>query len=513
MTSPALNWQHGLDYQTIDLAEGGAIIFITGNHRLLRTSSEIGTLLRAGGPRALSTKELAEWSLLAETGTISDVNRHRLASSSFHDGANLAINVNLTAICNLGCTYCFADGGDYGRIKGKMEAQTVEYIFDFIRQHITSSETVRFEFFGGEPLLNFERIKEICDRSDEVHRKEGVNFIYRISTNLTVLPAGTLELLADKKFIVSVSIDGGAETHDHNRPTKGGRGSFETIINNCFRVRRASDDITLVARMTVVGNQVSLSDNVRQLWGYNIFDYFQIYPGVVPAEKNEIFNPLVTIERKANASSAPKLSCSSNGSSKNTVDATFYSQLRDFFAVYPTLFSETNRFRGVLEYERIADMIANGKLALSYCSGGRNYYTFSPDDSIMPCHRLVGETEFRVGEGPDGLKANLDDWRLSVDDHPTCSKCWIRYLCGGGCKQENFIATGSLNEPNPEMCKSQIELVENVIQVMAQQDTVYRGRNRAPLDDLFVSCGRPMIMNLRQPDQPAPKNLQYFQIL
>lgn len=511
MTTSALGWQHGLDFQVLDMADGGALLFITGNHRLLRVSSDIGKRLRQG-LHALSAGELAEWNQLAESGTISDVNRYRLAASSYSDGANLAINVNLTAICNLGCTYCFADGGDYGRIKGKMEAQTVEYIFDFIRKHVTSSQTVRFEFFGGEPLLNFQRIKEICDRSEEVHRDEGVNFIYRISTNLTVLPQGALELFGEKKFIVSVSIDGGEETHDHNRPTKTGRGSFEKIINNCLRVRRVSDDITLVARMTVVGDQVSLTDNVRLLWDYNIFDYFQVYPGVVPADKNEIFSSLVTIERKSDTSGASK-GCGSNGLSKNTVDPTFYRQLSKFFEVYPTLFSETNRFRGVLEYERIADMIANGKLALSYCSGGRNYYTFSPDDSIMPCHRLVGETKFQSGEGKEGLKANLDDWRLSVDEHPTCSKCWIRYLCGGGCKQENFVATGSLTEPNPEMCKSQIQLVENVIQVMAHQDAAYRGRNRVPLEDLFVSCGRPLIMNLRQYDQPAAENLHYFQLL
>src|SRR5688572_2724821 len=149
MITPTLNWQYGQDYQVLDVAEGGSLLFITGNHRLLRVSSDVGDRLRQG-LHALSDEELAEWSQLVETGTISNVNRHRLASSLFSDGANLAININLTAICNLGCTYCFADGGDYGRIKGKMEAQTVEYIFDFIREHLTSSQTVRFEFFGGE---------------------------------------------------------------------------------------------------------------------------------------------------------------------------------------------------------------------------------------------------------------------------------------------------------------------------------------------------------------------------
>src|SRR5215218_8408128 len=169
------------------MPEGGPVLFITGNHRLLRVSADLGARLR-NGPEALLPPEQNEWDRLAEAGIISDVNQHRLAASSWGDGANLAINVNLTAFCNLGCSYCFADGGDYGRIKGKMESDTVEYIFDFIREHQTASRTTRFEFFGGEPLLNFERIQEICDLSERFSNETGVRFIHRISTNLTVLP-------------------------------------------------------------------------------------------------------------------------------------------------------------------------------------------------------------------------------------------------------------------------------------------------------------------------------------
>lgn len=509
MAIPYSDWKHGEDYRVLDLPDGQVLLFITGNHQLLGVSPELGEHLREG-PHALAPQEAEEWARLVEQGIISDVNRHRLAASSFSDGANLAININLTAFCNLGCTYCFADGGDYGRIKGKMEGETVDYIFDFIREHVTESRTVRFEFFGGEPLLNYDLIKIICDRSDEFSRETGVKFVNRISTNLTVMPEGVLDLFARKQFVVSVSIDGGRETHDRNRPTKGGGGSFDKIINNCIRVREASDDITLVARMTVVGDQVPLTENVRELMAYNIFDYFQIYPGVVPAEHNEIFSSLVTIERNPSVVSpqTQKGGCGSSG--KNTVDPTFYQQLAEFFEIYPTLFSPDNRFRGALEYERFADMIIRGQMALSYCSGGRNYYTFSPDDSIMPCHRLVGEVDFQSGAGQEGLTADLSAWRLSVDEHETCSKCWVRYICGGGCKQENFVATGSLVEPNPEMCQSQIQLVENVVRMLAQQGADYRRQDRVPLEDLFVSCGRPLVMNMRAEGSALPGGLRHF---
>lgn len=493
------NWQPGTDYQVIDLNNGEMLLFITGNHRLLRITPEMGERLKTSIDKLTSDEE-AEWNLLAREDIITDQNRYRLAASSFSDGANLAINVNLTAVCNLDCTYCFADGGDYGRITGQMESKAVDDIFNFIQKHVTASQAVRFEFFGGEPLLNFERIKEICERSDKLHESAGINFIYRISTNLTALPSGTLELFAAKKFIVSVSIDGDEETHNRNRPTKTGKGSFNWIMNNIKLVRNASDDITLVARMTVVGEKPSLAENVKALWNLNIFDYFQVYPGVVPSEKNSIFVTLGTKD--------------SPGKSCNTVLPSFYRQLTEFVQLYPSLFAAGNRFKGVLEYERLTDMIANGKLAVAYCSGGRNYFTFSPDDSLMPCHRLVGDTSFQSGTGSRGISTNLDEWRgRLVDTHPTCSTCWIRYLCGGGCKQENFVSTGSLNEPNPEMCKYQIQLVEAVIKNMGREQKAYLARNRAPLDDLFVSCGRPVIYNLRKPDNNMPDDLKHFSAL
>jgi radical SAM protein with 4Fe4S-binding SPASM domain len=408
-----------------------------------------------------------------------------LARSSYSDGANLAINVNLTGSCNLACTYCFADGGDYGRIRNSMQSHTVDAIFDFIRGHVTRSRVVRFEFFGGEPLLNFARIREICDRAHQFTAATDVQFIHRISTNLTVLPLEALALFADRNFIVSVSIDGGSTTHNRNRPTKGGQGSFEKILSNCKRVRTAGDGITLVARMTVVSSEPSLLDNVRELWSYNLFDYFQIYPGVTPAAGSSISSTCGGGLVQLGEPKPPR----------QTMHGGFLQQLSELLDHYPGLFQTGNRFRGVLEYERISEMVLTGKMALAYCSAGGTYFTFSPDDSIVPCHRLVGHPEFHasVGAAPE----ELSEWTLPVDRHPVCSTCWARYICGGGCRQENFVATGSLRQLNEETCLYQRRLAEGVIRTLAFATDTYRTMTRQ-LDDLFISCGRPVVANARE---------------
>jgi radical SAM protein with 4Fe4S-binding SPASM domain len=484
------DWQCGRDYQLIEGPDDTSTLFISGNHRLFRVSDGLAERLR-GGPEALDADEAAEWNLLAGRGFISDVNLDVARRSAFDDGSNLAINVNLTAVCNLGCSYCFADGGDYGRIKGKLGADIEDDIFAFIVARTRRGEVVRFEFFGGEPLLNYDRIASMCARARTVEAEFGIRFLFRISSNLTVLPRGCLELFARHGFIVSVSIDGGRETHDRNRPTKAGRGSWEKIVANCLAVRAASEDIVLVARMTVVGGPVALSTDVRQLWSLNIFDYFQIYPGVVSRDVSHIFGDAAE--------------------EGGTMARSFLAQFADFVDDYPSLFTPDNRFRGVLEYERIVDMVETGKAALSFCSGGRNYFTFSPDKSVMPCHRLVGEDSAQVGDSahPMAQAGRLDPWRLPINQNPVCSQCWVRYICAGGCRQENKQATGHLNTPSADGCRYQIRLVEKVVGMMAARDASYRKRDRLQLDDLFVSCGRPMIMNMRR-DTDLPE-LAHFE--
>jgi len=496
-----MNLLHERDYKVISLDAARSLLFLTGNHRVFEINADLGDRLTEGID-SMTPGEWEEWRTLEAAGYLRNVHTPLLSRSRYADGANLAINVNLTGSCNLACTYCFADGGDYGRIRNAMDSHTVAFIFDFIRDHVTESGVVRFEFFGGEPLLNFARIQEIYAHAREFTEETGIRFLHRISTNLTVLPPGAPDLFRSGNFVVSVSIDGGSTTHDRNRPTKGGQGSFANILGNCFRVRAAGENITLVARMTVVSEQPSLIENVQELWSYDLFDYFQIYPGVTPASGSPFSSSCGSTGLVQLGEPQPRAA---------TMNSSFLRQLSELLNEYPRLFQPGNRFRGVLEYERIAEMALAGKMALAFCSAGSTYYTVSPDDSVMPCHRLVGHPEFQLNRS--GAPADLGDWTLPVDNHPVCSTCWARYVCGGGCRQENFVATGTLRGLNEETCTYQRKLVEGVVRTMAQAGNDYRAIPRQ-LDDLFISCGRPVVENGREGDErPLPEGLQHFRPL
>jgi radical SAM protein with 4Fe4S-binding SPASM domain len=490
-------WKHLTDYRVIHLDDETALLFVAHSHRIFRVSADLGRRLETTGMAALRTEEVEEWNELSRAGALDPVNASRLNRSTYADGANLALNINLTGKCNLSCSYCFADGGDYGRIKNKMGVDLLDSIFEFITVHHTRSKTVRFELFGGEPLLNFPVIEALARRSDEFGAATGIRFIFRISTNLTVMPDGVLDMFRDRNFIVSISLDGGAETQNRNRPTKGGKSSYDDILENCYKVRGAGDNITMVARMTVVGSTPPLSENVLTLWRLNLFDYFQIYPGVTPA-----VTPIASLVRKKDDGGV---------TSHGTMEVTFLKQMADLLTIYPSLFSPTNRFRGVLEYEQIVQMMLEGELAVGHCSAGSTYFTFSPDSSISPCHRMVGDREFEVDSNAIGLTRSIKEWSNPVDSHPVCSQCWARYVCGGNCRQENFVATGEILDLNKDTCEYQKTVVAEVLRHVGRATQDYLDSERQ-LSDLFVSCGRPVVSNGRQP-LPEDRVWMYFQTI
>ena len=498
---------HGTDYRVLPFADGTSAVLITGNHRLLLAPAGTAQRLESGVANLLP-RERQAWDRLRAGGGIDDeTNRSRLRESALSDGADFAVNVNLTNVCNLACTYCFAEGGDYGRITGAMGEHSIAWIFDFIDRNAAPGQRVRFEFFGGEPLANFGVIRKICERARGVAERDGTEFVHRVSTNLTLMPQGIEDLFREYRFIVSVSIDGGREAQDANRPSKNGKGSYDRIVRNLGRLREAcGGDITLVARMTIATAEPTLKDNVLALWQLNLFDYFQIYPGVYPVEQSTKVPVALTLgDRKLSEPQGIEYI-------NHFLQPGIVEQFREFLVYYPNLFDPGNRFRGVLEYERTVQMVAEGATALAFCSGGRTYYTHSPDGSVSPCHRLVGDQSFDVGTGADGITRHHPEWRRTVDEHPVCGWCWARYLCGGGCRQENHVASGDVNDLNNESCQYQLVLAEEVIKMLARSGAGYRDRPRTRFDDLFVSCGRPVVPN----DRPAvdlTTDYEPFQVL
>lgn len=376
--------------------------------------------------------------------------------------APLALNVNLTPYCNLQCTYCFAKGGNYGTIQSAMDSKNIFKIIDLVNKYLdnqmlensSNKKRIRFEYFGGEPLLNFRLIKELNDKSDQIFKE--VEITKRISTNLTYITEEMLEFFKKNNFIFSISIDGAKETHDQQRPFKNGPGSFDIIINNIKKIQAVNPQLTFVARITYTDGKSDLQNDIETLLATGLFDYVSIYPSInswpklKAADKEKV---LLNIEKVTN-------------------------NYRHLFCTYP-------RFKGILEFEEILAQIFNKKISLHHCRAGTGYYTISPDNYISPCHRFSGDHLFNLEE-----IIELPEWQTCVLEVNKCADCWARYLCGGGCRQENFILTNNINDPSENVCQYQQLLIEQLIKNIGQFSNKEYKNKLEMLDKLFTNCGR-----------------------
>lgn len=474
--------------KTVKLADGTCLLYCVESNAFVVTSP---SLLQAVKDDSLPDGALDELECLQRHGVFDSMRNHNIVEQSHpQDGADFALNVNLTNRCNLKCIYCFAQGGAYGSEElAGMTDRALSRIRPLVLANRPQAGNARIEYFGGEPLLNFSGLKRVFLECQSLEAEHGIRFTHRISTNLTFLGNEMLDVLAQGRFVISVSIDGNREVHDTSRPDINGKGSFDTIIANCNAIRESSEDVTLVARITYYDGAVDLLDNVRQLVDLNVFDYVQILPA---------------------------LSCSQNKAHENahSVGPQPYSaEIARFIAGYHTLLSSGNRFKGEILLERIADMVINDKIALSYCSAGKNYFTLSTGGDLYLCHRLAEQPDFLVPATDTEQVLPTRQWRNNVLSSAQCSKCWARYLCGGGCKQENFNSTGDVAAPSSAYCLIQKTIIKNMLAFLLSAAPEYVRMERGHLDRLFVSCGKPMIKrNENVASQYTDSVFHHFQV-
>ncbi len=398
-----------------------------------------------------------------------------------------ALNLNLTDRCNLDCIYCYAKGGNYSRLKGDMTREIARWGLKTAFGMSDPERDFRIEFFGGEPLLNLPAIEELLDwqKSDPAWNNFPKGTVNRISTNLSTDDENAIRLLHEGKIIVSVSLDGDAPIQDLQRPFKDGRGSFSTIHENLLKLRKIYPDAVMVGRMTVYKGDDRLVEMVEKLVQKDIFDYFSIYPAAVQDD-----------EKKGSSHFSP----------------TFKNQFLSLADHY-LRWCGKGRFKGILEVNRYCESIVTGKTVLNHCRGGAGYFTLSPDKSVHPCHRLVGDTGWDLGPfdwAPGDSSERLKPWQTHVEDRKACSNCSLRFLCGGGCKQQQFISTGNLLGNDPRVCAFSRLLFEAALRVIkpllldnfenSDRKEKYREvlkKSFGELTRMFVFCGQPVTPNGR----------------
>jgi uncharacterized protein len=327
-----------------------------------------------------------------------------------------ALSLAVAQKCNLGCTYCYAQGGSFGGPATSMELRTALASVDLLFSEVTAGERVNLSFLGGEPLMNRSVIRAATTRAREIATERGVDVTFSITTNGTQLTAQDGEFFEEHGFAVTVSLDGPDAVHDRLRPFRGGRGSFSQVIERVVPLLERQRRMQVSARVTVTPENLELKQTL---------DAF-----VALGFHSVGFSPLLRSPTGSHELGAAELATMLEG--MVCCGTEFERQV-----VAGERYPFANAVNAMREIHR-------GTHRPYPCGAGAGYLGVSASGELAACHRFVGEDAGVLGDLVEGVnRARQERWlrERHVHRQEPCRSCWARYLCGGGCHHE-VIARG-----------------------------------------------------------------------
>lgn len=341
--------------------------------------------------------------------------------------------------CNLDCTYCYAQGGNFGGPGEMMSETTARSAVDFLLRESGTHRTCIVNFDGGEPFLNFPLVKSTTAYARVKARQWGKQVRFNISTNGTLLAKENMDFLTQNSFGIGISIDGDQSTHDGARKFKNGRGSYETLSKrlldtDLFKLRKPAH-----ARATITRESLHCSRTVSHLYnmGFRVI-YLEpaagsAQPWVIDREDLEII--------------------------KHEFDkiAEFYKERLfegDFFIL-------RNFFQPL---QKIHQKSRTGHR----CAAGRRTLAACPDGSLYPCYKFVGVKNHIMGNVSDGTLDKTVSARFMgnhVNRKSTCKDCWARYICGGGCPYLAEISNDNISIKDDLDCEFTRHLIKLSLEI------------------------------------------------
>ena len=346
--------------------------------------------------------------------------------------------------CNLRCKYCFASTGDFGTGRKIMPLEIGKKAIDFLLVHSQGRHNLEVDFFGGEPLMNFDVVKEVVKYARSKEKEYNKNFRFTIPTNGVLLTDDKIDFINQEMSNVVLSIDGRKEVNDRLRVRVDGSGSYDSIVPKFQKlVAQRSKDKDYYARGTFTKYNMDFAEDVLHMVDDLGFDQLSVEPVVA--------DPYVP-----------------------------YSIHEEDF---PTIFKE---------YERLANIIIDRKKAgkgfnffhfmldleqgpcaikrLRGCGCGNEYVAITPDGDIYPCHQFVGQEEWKMGSLlDDTLNLEMKDMfaKATIYGKPDCQACWAKFYCSGGCNANNATHCGDIHKSYQLACDLERKRLECAIMIKA----------------------------------------------
>ncbi len=354
-----------------------------------------------------------------------------------------ALCLHIAHDCNLACKYCFADEGEYhGQKRELMSLEVGKKALDFLIENSGNRVNLEVDFFGGEPLMNFDVVKEIVAYGRKREKEAGKNFRFTLTTNGVLLNDEVIDFCNKEISNVVLSLDGRKCIHDDMRPTRNGKGSFDIVVPKFQRFVEQRGDKSYYVRGTFTRNNLDFTEDFKLMADLG-FKEISIEPVVSPdtcdyAIREEDLEKIYD--------EYDKLACDIIERHKAGKPITFFHYMLDLNG-------------GPCVYKR-----------LSGCGSGTEYLAVTPQGALYPCHQFVGIDEFKLGNVYDGIKKTdiVEEFKLcNVYAKDKCKDCFARFYCSGGCAANAYQFHGSILDAYDIGCKLQQKRVECAIMIKA----------------------------------------------
>jgi len=341
-----------------------------------------------------------------------------------------ALCLNIAQSCNLRCRYCFAGDGNYGKDE-LMSFETAKKAIDFVVANSYNRQNIEVDFFGGEPLLNWEVIKKTVLYALTIPNK---TFHFTITTNGILLDDEKMEFINEYMENLVLSLDGRKATNDKNRRTKTNEGTYDILVKNLLKFAKARGNKDYYIRGTYTKDNLDFSEDIKHLASLGF--------------KNISLEPVVSEGQDYSIT-------------KDDLPAIF-AEYEKFAKEYANV--DYNFFHFMLDDTHSPCTIKR----LSGCGAGCEYIAVSPNGDVYPCHQFVGEENMRLGNLEDGItNTELQEKikNINVLTKNDCKKCWARYYCSGGCHANALHYGGSLDSTHDISCEIQKKRIECALYV------------------------------------------------
>ncbi len=330
-----------------------------------------------------------------------------------------ALCLHVAHTCNLNCAYCFASQGKYSGNRAVMSYETGKQALDFLIANSGDRRNLEVDFFGGEPLMNFDVVKQLVAYARTREKETGKNFRFTLTTNGMLIDDDVIDFANREMSNVVLSLDGRKEIHDKYRVDYSGKGSWDTIVPKFQKLVKARGGKNYYMRGTFTHENPDFINDIKQMLDLG-FSELSMEPVIgSPTDPSALTdNDLQIVLEQYELLADLMLEREKEGKP---------------FVFYHYMIDLTE---GPCIYKRI-----------SGCGSGTEYMAVTPWGDLYPCHQFVGDDKFKLGNIWDGVtntEMQNEFKNCNVYAHPECADCWAKLYCSGGCAANAYHATGNI---------------------------------------------------------------------